>query len=185
MATRVEDENQNQYQPHRSEPLTRALVKLVLLAAVVTAPIFLFGEGFEAKYLWRVAASNGVCVGLCLALLALLNRGRVQLAGAILVYGLLALVGTLAWVNGEPVHVNVINFVLVAVLASVVAPVRDLLIVGALAAVEMVAIAWRQPVEVLPVGKELAEVRFESIVQFLPTFCVVVGVLFLGARKPT
>ncbi len=167
----------------RAAALTGALVKLVLVAAIVTAPIFLFGEGFEAKYFWRVAASNGLCALLCVGLLALLRRGRTELAGGLLVYGLLGLVGTLAWVNGEPVHVNVINFALVAVLASVIAPVRDLLAVGALAAIEMVAIAWRQPVAVLPEGKDLGEVRFESIVQFLPTFCVVIGVLYLGRRS--
>lgn len=160
--------------------LTTALVRLILMAAVVTAPVFLFGEGFEAKYVWRVAASNGLCAGLCLGLLALIKRGRVALAGTLLVYGLLALVGALAWVNGEPVHVNVINFTLVVVLASVIATSRDLLVVGALGAIEMVAIAWRRPVEYVEGGKDLAEVRFESIVQFLPTFCVVVGVLWLA-----
>ncbi|MFT6110692.1 MAG: hypothetical protein ACJA2W_003620 [Planctomycetota bacterium] len=165
-------------QPQRA--LTTALVKLVLLAAVVTAPVFLFGEGFEAKYLWRVAASNGACIVLCLALLALLRRDRVRLAAGALVYGLLALVGLLAWSNGEPVHVNVINFTLVAVLASVIATRRDLLVVGALAAIEMVGIAWREPTVELLAGEELAEARFESIVQFLPTFCVVVGVLWIG-----
>lgn len=163
--------------------LTTALVRLILVAAVATAPVFLFGEGFEAKYIWRVAASNGLCVVLCLGLLALIKRGRVELAGTLLVYGLLALVGTLAWVNGEPVHVNVINFTLVAVLASVIATSRDLLIAGGLAALEMVAIAWRRPAAYVPEGKDLAEMRFESIVQFLPTFCVVVGVLWLARRR--
>ncbi|QDV05784.1 hypothetical protein Poly30_12860 [Planctomycetes bacterium Poly30] len=161
--------------------LTAALIKLVLLAAVVTAPIFLFGEGFEPKYLWRVAASNGACVLLCLGLLALLKRGRTALAAGTLVYGLLALVGTLAWSNGEPVHVNVINFTLVAVLASVIAARRDLLAVGAISAALMVGIAWKQPAGQLT-GEALEEARFESIVQFLPTFCVVIGVLWIGRR---
>ncbi len=163
--------------------LTAALVKLILVAAVVTAPIFLFGEGFEAKYLWRVAASNGLCAALCIGLLGLLRQGRTRLAGSLLVYGLLALVGTLAWFNGEPVHVNVINFTLVAVLASVIASPRDLLIVGALSAIEMIAIAWARPAKFLAEGKDVGEARFESIVQFLPTFCVVVGVLWLARRR--
>ncbi len=161
--------------------LLTALVRLVLLAAVVTAPVFLFGEGFEPKYIGRVAASNGLCALLCLGLLSLIRRGRVQLAGALFVYGLLALVGVLAWVNGEPVHVNVVNFTLVVVLASAVARPRDLLIVGALAALEMVAIAWDRPPGAAT-GKDLAELRFEAIVQFLPTFGVVVGVLWLMRR---
>jgi hypothetical protein len=165
----------------REAALTTALLRLVLVAAVVTAPVFLFGEGFEAKYIGRVAVSNGVCALLCLGLLRLVKRGRVQLAGALFVYALLALVGALAWVNGEPVHVNVVNFTLVAVLASAVASSRDLLIVGALAAIEMSAIAWTRPPGAAS-GKDLAELRFEAIVQFLPTYCVVVGVLWLMRR---
>lgn len=164
------------------EALTRALVKLVLLAAVVTAPIFLFGEGFEAKYIGRVAASNGLCAALCIGLLALLRRGRAALAARVLVYGLLALVGTLASINGEPVHVNVVNFTLVAVLACAIAPARDLLFVGAASAALMVAIAWQRPVAALAEGKDLAEVRFEAIVQFLPTYLVIIGVLWLMRR---
>ena len=163
--------------------LTKALVRLILAAAVLTAPVFLFGEGFEAKHVWRVAASNGLCAALCLGLLGLIRRGRVELAGTLLVYGLLALVGILAWVNGEPVSVNVINFTLVAVLGSAIAPLRDLLIVGGLAAIEMTAIAWYRPASSLLESKGLAELRFESIVQFLPTFCVVIGVLGLTCRQ--
>lgn len=163
--------------------LTKALVKLILVAAVVTAPIFLFGEGFEAKYVSRVAASNGLCAALCFGLLGLLKRGRTGLAASLLVYGLLGLVGTLAWINGEPVHVNVINFTLVVVLASAIAGPRDLLVTGAFAATEMVAIAWTRPAEYLNEGKDMAEARFESVVQFLPTFCVVVGVLWLTRRR--
>ena len=155
-----------------------ALIRWVLVAAVVTAPIFLFGEGFEPKYLGRVAASNGLCALLCLGLLRLVKRGRANLAGALFVYGLLALVGVLAWVNGEAVHVNVVNFTLVVAIASAVAHPRDLLLAGALAALEMIAIAWDRPPGAAS-DKDLVELRFEAIVQFLPTFCVIVGVLWL------
>ncbi|MEL6431942.1 MAG: hypothetical protein AAFZ87_14620 [Planctomycetota bacterium] len=171
--------------PDRRAALTRALVLLVLAAAVLTAPVFLFGEGFEAKYVGRVAASNGACIALCAGLLALLKRGRAALAASILVYGLLGLVGTLAWINGEPVQVNVINFTLVVVLASAVGSPRDLLLAGAAAAVEMTAIAWTRPSPHLGDEKDLAELRFEGIVQFLPTFLVVVGVLWLARRPGT
>ena len=161
--------------------LTRALVRLVLLAAVVTAPIFLFGEGFEAKYIGRVAASNGLCALLCLGLLRLLDRGRADLAANLLVFGLLALVGTLASVNGEVVHVNVVNFVLVAVLASAVTTRRVLLVAAAISTALLVRIAWLNP----PLREEydLAEARFEAIVQFLPTYLVIVAVLALRARR--
>ena len=161
--------------------LTRALVRLVLLAAVVTAPIFLFGEGFEAKYIGRVAASNGLCALLCLGLLRLLDRGQADLAANLLVFGLLALVGTLASVNGEVVHVNVVNFVLVAVLASAVATRRVLLVAAAISAALLVRIAWVNPP--LRDGYDLGEARFEAIVQFLPTYLVIVAVLALRARR--
>jgi len=161
--------------------LTRALVRLVLLAAVVTAPIFLFGEGFEAKYIGRVAASNGLCVLLCLGLLRLLAQGKADLAANLLVVGLLALVGALASVNGEVVHVNVVNFVLVAVLASAVATRRVLLGAAAISVALMLRIAWLNPP--LRPGHGLGEARFEAIVQFLPTYLVIVVVLALRARS--
>ena len=149
----------------------------MLFAACVTAPVFVFGEGFEAKYVGRVAASNGLCVLLCLVLLRLLKTGRVLLVGKIFVFGLLALVGGLAWFNGERVHVNVVNFVLVAVLAASVASRGVLLVITAFAAVEMVAIAWTRPFP--EAGHDLGEARFEAIAQFLPTFLVISVILWL------
>ena len=164
--------------------LTRALVRLVLVAAVVTAPVFLFGEGLEAMYVTRVAASNGLCVVLCVGLLALLRRGHERLAGASRVYGHPGLVGVLAWVKGEPVHVNGNNFTLIAVLASALCDRREVLVVGALSAVEMVAIAWRRPTAFATEEvSELNEARFEAIVQVLPTFLVVIAVLWLRERR--
>lgn len=164
-----------------SASLTRTLVRLILVAAVVTAPVFLFGEGFEAKYLGRVALSNGLCIALCVGLLQLLNRGKHELAGSLLVLGLMALVGGLAWANGERVHVNVVNFVLVAVLAGAIGSRRLLGLVAGISAVEMVGIAWTRPFA--EAGKDLGEARFEAIVQFLPTYLVVVVVLWLRADR--
>ena len=37
--------------------LTRSLTLLILVAAVVTAPVFIYGEGFEAKYIGRALRS--------------------------------------------------------------------------------------------------------------------------------
>lgn len=161
--------------------LTRTLVHLILLAAVVTAPVFVFGEGFEARYIGRVAATNGPCVLLCLGLLWLLNQGRHELAGRLLVLGLMVLVGGLAWAGGERVHVNVINFVLIAVLASAVTTRRLLALVAGISVVEMVAIAWTRPF--VEAGHELGEARFEAIAQFLPTYMVVVTVLWLRTER--
>ena len=162
------------------DPLLRAILRLVFGAAIVTAPLFLFGEGFEAEYVGRVAASNGACILLCLGLLALQKRGRARLAAQLLVGGLMALVGVLAWVNGEPPHVNVINFTLVTVLASALLDRRAVVLVAALCAVEMVALAWIRPLE--RAGADLAEQRFEAIVQILPTFVVVAWILAIRSR---
>ncbi len=157
--------------------LTRTLTRLILVVAILTAPIFVFGEGFEAKYIARVAASNGLCVALCLGLLGLLKSRRADLGPGLLVVGLLALVGALAWFNGERVHVNVVNFVLVAVLAAAVSTRRMLVGVAVFSAIEMVAIAWDRPFP--EPGHDLAEARFEAIAQFLPTYSVIVIVLGL------
>ncbi len=161
--------------------ITRTLTRLILAAAILTAPVFLFAEGFEAEYLGRVAASNGACALLCLGILRLLARGHAELAAYLLVLGLLSLVGALAWFNGEPVHVNVVNFVLVAVVASAVADRGLLLLTVLVSATEMVCIAWTRT-GIVP-GKDLAEERFEAIAQFLPTYLVIAVILLLRHRS--
>ncbi|MEM9378802.1 MAG: hypothetical protein AAGB93_02555 [Planctomycetota bacterium] len=173
-------EPQTDAAPRGGDPLLRVILRLVLGAAIVTAPLFLFGEGFEAEYVGRVAASNGACAALCVGLLALERRGRARLAAQLLVGGLLALVGLLAWINGEPVHVNVINFTLVTVLASALLDGRAVAVVATLCALEMTALAWTRPLE--RAGADLAEQRFESIVQILPTFVVVAWILAIRSR---
>jgi hypothetical protein len=138
--------------------LTRTLVLVVLAAAVLTAPVFLLAEELDREHVLRVLASNGVC-------------------------GLLALVGALAWTNNESVHVNVVNFVLVTVLAAALLDGGELLLVAVPTACLMVAIAWRQAAPAAV--EELTEARVESIVQFLPTYCVIVLVLWLQRRAAT
>jgi hypothetical protein len=161
--------------------LTRALVLLVLVAALVTAPVFLVAEELDREHVLRVLASNGVCAALCGGLLVALRRGHVAATARALVFGLLAIVAALAWSNGEPVHVNVVNFVLVTVLASALLGRGALLLVGVLASGAMLAIAWRQP----GAGEELMEARFEAIVQFLPTYAVIVFTLWLTHARPS
>jgi len=162
--------------------LTRALLLGVLVAAVATAPLFTLAEGFDAAHVGRVALSNGGAALLCLFLLLVLRRGHVAAVGRALVFGLLLLVGALASTSGEDVHVNVVNFVLVALLAGLLTSRRELLLVALLSTVAMVAIAWRQA-PVAP-GAEPLEARCESIAQFLPTYLVIVFVLWLAARPP-
>ncbi|MFT7485133.1 MAG: hypothetical protein ACI9F9_000980, partial [Candidatus Paceibacteria bacterium] len=151
--------------------LTRAILRLILAAALLSAPIFLVAEEFDGAHALLVLGSNGVCAVLCVVLLQRLKRGEVELCSRVLVYGLLLLIAGLATSNGEDVHVNVINFVLVTVLASVLLGRKPLLWVGATSAVTMFWIAWNQTVP--PPGEELFEARLESIAQFLPTYLVV------------
>lgn len=162
--------------------LTHALLLVVLVAAVATAPLFTIAEGFDATHIGRVALSNGGAALLCLFLLLVLRRGHVAAVGRTLVFGLLLLVGALASTSGEDVHVNVVNFVLVALLAGLLTSRRELLLVALLSTAAMVAIAWRQA-QPAP-GEEAFEARCESIAQFLPTYLVIVFVLWLAARPP-
>jgi hypothetical protein len=159
--------------------LTRAILWVVLVAAIATAPIFLFAESFDREHVVRVLLSNGLAAALCTALLAVLRRGHAASVGRWLVFGLFALVAALAWTNGEDIHVNVVNFVLVTVLASVLTRRRTFFAVAAFAAATMCRIAWVQAAP--ETGEELLEARLESIAQFLPTYCVIV--LVLGFRR--
>ncbi len=159
------------------EKLTRAILRLILAAALLSAPVFLVAEDFDATHSLVVLASNGVCAVLCLVLLSLLKKGRAELCAKVLVFGLFLLIAALATNNGEDVHVNVINFTLATLLASVLLGRKFLLVIAGASALTMLWIAWQQAVP--PEGEELFEARVESIAQFLPTFLVVVSILWL------
>ncbi len=159
------------------ERLVRALLRLLLVAAIFSAPVFLVAERFDLDHALRVAASNGVVAVGCVLLRRQLAAGRVERIARVLVIGLLALVVALSWTNGEPIHVNVINFVLVTLLASVLLGRGGLRVVAPVAAAAMVAIAWRRAVA-LP-GEEMLEARLEAIAQFLPTYAVIAAILWL------
>ena len=160
--------------------LVRSLLRLILAAALLSAPVYLVAEEFGGEAVVRVLLSNGVCALGCWGLLRLVGAGRVELAARVLVWGLLLLVAGLASSNGEPVHVNVINFMLVTLLAAVTLGARALLVAGSLSAAVMLGIAWTQAVS--PLGEDLHEARLEAIAQFLPTWCVVVAVLWHHLR---
>lgn len=142
--------------------------------------MFLVAEEFGAKAVGRVLLSNGVCAIGCILLLRVVRRGRVELAARVLVGGLFLLVAGLASTNGEPVHVNVINFMLVTLLAAVALGPKPLLLAGAASALVMLGIAWAQAVP--RPGEDLLEARLEAIAQFLPTWCVVVAILWHHLR---
>ena len=161
--------------------LTRTLVRLVLFAAVLTAPVFLFGEGFEAEYVGRVALERGLRA-LCLGLLRLLARGRHELAG-LPRDGPDGAGGRTRVVQrrARPRQRRELRARRRARRRDRIAPAADL--VAGVSAVEMSAIAWTRPFA--EAGKDLGEARF-MIVQFLPTYLVVVTVLWLrrSGRNP-
>ena len=161
--------------------LVRSLLRLILAAALLSAPVFLVAEEFGGEAVLCVLLSNGVCAVGCWLLLRALAAGRAELAARTLVWGLLLLVAGLASSNGEPVHVNVINFMLVTLLAAVALGPRALVVAGSLSAVVMLGIAWAQAVP--RPGEDLLEARLEAIAQFLPTWCVVVMVLWHHLRS--
>lgn len=157
--------------------LIRGVLRLILAAALLSAPIFLVAEKFDSHHVLIVLASNGVCALLCAGLLWRLRQGHAELAANTLVWGLMILVGTLASTNGEGVFVNVINFVLVTLLASVLLGRRTLIWIAILSTAVMTSIAWRSGEP--PVGEELLEYRLEIMAQFVPTYWVIVMILWL------
>ncbi len=155
--------------------LLRSIAWVLLAAAVLSAPGFLLAERFEAGRLARVALSNGLTALGAIALLRVSARDHIEKPARGLVFGLLALVAALAWSSGEDVHVNVVNFVLVTVLAGTLLERAGLAIVGATSAIVLVAIACKQHG-----GTGELESVLESIGQFLPTYAVIVFVLWFA-----
>jgi hypothetical protein len=84
------------------------------------------------------------------------------------VWGLYTLVSWLAATSGEPIHVNVVNFVLVLVLANLLCSGRAVAIVTLACATAMVGIAYHQPL--MTTGGHGKELFVETVVQFLPQF---------------
>lgn len=167
--------------PNTRHQLLRAILRLIFVAAVASAPVFLIAESFEPERVMIIIASNGVCAALCLVLLHRLRKGKYESGAQVLVFGLLGLVAWLASTNGESVHVNVVNFVLVTVLASVLLGARSLWFVAAVSALSMILIAWRQAAPTEDEG--VVQIRMELIGQFLPTYLVVVTILWLSGRR--
>ena len=79
----------------------RTVLKLILIAAILTAPLYIVGEAFDLSHLWRVLAINGgTALGAGLLLL-LVNRGHVRLISEFTVWSLLALIAFLAATIGS------------------------------------------------------------------------------------
>ena len=148
------------------------VLKLILGAAIITAPLYVVGETFDLSHAGRVLLVNGGTAGSAVILLLLVQRGYGRLVSLLTVGGLYALVTWLAATSGEPIHVNVVNFVLVLVLANLICSGRAVAIVTLACATALVGIAYYQ--SLLATGGQGWEVFVETVVQFLPQFIFMV-----------
>ncbi len=158
----------------------KIVLKIILVAAIVTAPFYMFGEAFDLSHLWQVAMINGGTALAAVMFLMLVQRGHVRLVSELAVWGLLFLISWLAATNGEPIHVNVVNFVLVVVLANLLLGGRGFVLATCTCAVAMTGIAYHQ--SLLTKGPEGNEVFVETIVQFLPQFILIALLLKMSSR---
>jgi hypothetical protein len=161
----------------------RAVLRLILAAAIVTAPLYVVGETFDLSHARRVLMINGGTAVGALALLLLVRRGRAQLAAALSVLALFTLISWLAATNGESIHVNVVNFVLVLVLANLLLEGRGVAIVTVACATVMAGIAYHQ--SRMATGPQSNEIFIEAVIQFLPSFILIALFLRMTSRKVT
>ena len=66
----------------RVDKLLRVILKIILVAALVTMPLYIVGEEFTLAHLWRVLAINGGTALGTLALLQLARLGRTRIVSA-------------------------------------------------------------------------------------------------------
>lgn len=169
----------------RSAPLaTRRLttaLKILLFTAIATAPLYLVGERFDLSHVWMVILTNGGTALTALVLLFLVRRGHTRPAAYVAVWGLFALVTSLAATNGEPIHVNVVNFSLVLVLAHFLLRRRSAIVATIACLLAMTAIAYHQAFIANP--SNIQETFVGTIVQFLPQFILIAFLLQLMLKS--
>jgi len=138
-------------------------------------------DRFPSCLLYYGLVSNGGTAAAAVILLLLVQRGYGRLVGIMTVSGLYALITWLAATSGEPIHVNVVNFVLVLVLANLLCSGRTVAIVTLACAVAMAGIAYHQSlVTTVAQGKEFF---VETVVQFLPQFFFVALLLRMTSGR--
>ena len=165
----------------RSKASLTTVLKLILAAAIITAPLYVVGETFDLSHAGRVLLINGGTAGAAVILLLLVQRGYGRLVSVLTVWGLYALISWLAATNGEPIHVNVVNFVLVLVLANLLCSGRTVAIVTLACATAMAGIAYHQ--SLTTTGGQDKELFVETVVQFLPQFLFVALLLRMTSGR--
>ena len=125
--------------------------------------------------------TNGGTALAAFGLLVLVRHGHIRIVANVAVWALFGLVASLAATNGESIHVNVVNFSLVLVLAHFLLH-RDGAMVATIACVlAMTAIAYNQALVASPGNAH--EIFVETIVQFLPQFILIAFLLRLMPRS--
>ena len=165
----------------RGKASLTTVLKLILAAAIVTAPLYIVGETFDLSHAGRVLLINGGTAAAAVILLLLVQRGYGRLVSILTVSGLYALITWLAATSGEPIHVNVVNFVLVLVLANLLCSGRAVPIVTLACATAMVSIAYNQ--SLMATGGQGREVFVETVVQFLPQFIFMAVLLRMTSAR--
>ena len=165
----------------RGKASLTTVLKLILGAAIITAPLYIVGETFDLSHAGRVLLINGGTAAAAVILLLLVQRGYGRLVSIMAVSGLYTLITWLAATSGEPIHVNVVNFVLVLVLANLLCSGRAVMIVTLACATAMVGIAFHQ--SLTATGGQGWEVFVETVVQFLPQFIFMAVLLRMTSAK--
>ena len=165
----------------RGKASLTTVLKLILGAAIITAPLYIVGETFDLSHAGRVLLVNGGTAAAAVILLLLVQRGYGRLVSALTVWGLYALVTWLAATSGEPIHVNVVNFVLVLVLANLLCSGRAVMIVTLACATAMVGTAFHQ--SLMATGGQGEELFVETVVQFLPQFIFIALLLRMTSAR--
>ena len=165
----------------RGKASLTTVLKLILAAAIITAPLYIVGESFDLSHAGRVLLINGSTAGTAIILIFLAQRGYARLVSALLVLAMYALITSLAATSGEPIHVNVVNFVLILVLANLLCSGRAVAIVTLACASAMVGIAYYQ--SLMATGGQGREVFVETVVQFLPQFIFMAVLLRMTSAR--
>lgn len=158
------------------------ILKILLAAAIVTLPIFSLSEEISWAHFLRVLLINGGTAIAVLILLRLTQKGYERPVSAALVWGLFALIAGLAATNGEPIATNVVNFIIVLVVANLLLNGTQINIVSVACLAAMIVIAYLQSKHIV-VAKEAADSFADSLSEFAAQFAIVAILIRLLSRR--
>lgn len=160
----------------------QVILKIILAAAVVTLPVFSLSEEISWAHFLRVLLINGGAAIVVLVLLKLSQRGYERSVSAALVWGLFALITGLAATNGEPITTNVVNFIIVLVVANLLLSGTQITAVSVACVAAMVAIAYLQSKQIV-VATEAGNSFAATLGEFVVQFAIVAILLKLLSRR--